>query len=489
VNIPAARSIEHGGAVTHVLLDNDGRTLLTASDEGRSIRIWSLQTDPPRIVRTLTGPERTEFRFDPSGSRLASKTLLWDLTAASGVEPLRVPGCHWALAFDPQSRWFATAGGTFCRQLSLWPLTRQYPRVFAGHTKRVYRPAFTPDGRHLVSSSLDGSVRVWPLDGSAEERPRILHRAEGAFQDFNHLAMAPDGSFVAAANYAGRVVVLPLDGGPPRELGGFSDMILAVAVGPEARLVAAGAGAVNQEEALVRVWDLKAGDVRILDAGDGKAIRWPLRFNLEGELWVPSGEKLRRWDVAGATPRILDEIDLSRPESRGSGIEDLAWDGSKVLLYDDRAGRGPTRPLRLLIQNLRTHVTRELAWVDEGVGCSATFDATGRLVLSRNVRGVVGLASSSGGESHLFLGHEGPIESAAVSPDERWIATGGEDGTIRLWPMPDLSKPPLHTLPREELLAKLKSLTNLRAVRDAGSPTGWKIEANSFPGWKEIPTW
>jgi len=69
------------------------------------------------------------------------------------------------------------------------------------------------------------------------------------------------------------------------------------------------------------------------------------------------------------------------------------------------------------------------------------------------------------------------------------IASGGEDGTIRLWPMPDLTKPPLHTLPHDELLAKLRSLTNLRAVPDPGSDTGWKIEVGPFPGWATVPEW
>jgi hypothetical protein len=67
------------------------------------------------------------------------------------------------------------------------------------------------------------------------------------------------------------------------------------------------------------------------------------------------------------------------------------------------------------------------------------------------------------------------------------VATSGDDATLRPWPMPDLSKPPLHALPLEQLLAKLRSLTNLRAVRDPASPTGWKIEAGPFPGWKEAP--
>ncbi len=55
--------------------------------------------------------------------------------------------------------------------------------------------------------------------------------------------------------------------------------------------------------------------------------------------------------------------------------------------------------------------------------------------------------------------------------------------------MPDLDKPPLHTLPREELIAKLQSLTNLRAVRDETSSTGWSIEVGPFPGWAEVPEW
>ena len=48
-------------------------------------------------------------------------------------------------------------------------------------------------------------------------------------------------------------------------------------------------------------------------------------------------------------------------------------------------------------------------------------------------------------------------------------------------------KAPLHTLPYDERLAKLKSLTNLRAVPDTGSDTGWKIEIGPFPGWGDVP--
>ncbi len=55
--------------------------------------------------------------------------------------------------------------------------------------------------------------------------------------------------------------------------------------------------------------------------------------------------------------------------------------------------------------------------------------------------------------------------------------------------MPDVSKPPLHTLPREELLSKLRALTNVRVVEDAASTTGYRVDLAPFPGWRDVPTW
>ena len=99
------------------------------------------------------------------------------------------------------------------------------------------------------------------------------------------------------------------------------------------------------------------------------------------------------------------------------------------------------------------------------------------------------MGPANGDEPFLLLGHEGRIRDVEVDPLGRWVASGGEDGTVRIWPMPDLSKPPLHTLPHDELLAKLKTLTNLRVVRDEESATGWKLTHEPFPGWETVPTW
>ena len=96
---------------------------------------------------------------------------------------------------------------------------------------------------------------------AAGERHRILHQAEGNYAFPGPPAMAPDGSFVVTGNPLGQVIVHPLVGERVRELKGFKDVIVDVAVGPRSRLVAAGSGGYDREERFVRVWDLESGEV------------------------------------------------------------------------------------------------------------------------------------------------------------------------------------------------------------------------------------
>jgi WD40 repeat protein len=120
---------------------------------------------------------------------------------------------------------------------------------------------------------------------------------------------------------------------------------------------------------------------------------------------------------------------------------------------------------------------------------SAAASVSGDVAVTIDNQGALRVGRVSGGSVHWLVGHDKPVQEVAISPDLRWVASTSEDDTLRLWPMPDLSKPALHELTREALIAKLRSLTNLTAVRSRADPFGWKIEIDPFPGWKDVPTW
>ncbi len=305
LELSSTTSIEHDRAVAGLVFDPQGLRLATR-DTAKTIRVWSLGHDPPELTHAVGGGQEDNdsgLLFDPSGSMLLGLGGFWDLTAPPEAEPLRLRRSGYfaaGLAFEPKGDWVATS---FSGSVSLWPLAHTYPRVLRGHEDAIMSVAFTPDGNRLVSTSRDGSVRVWPLGGRSGERSRVLDQVEGRDEIPWSPAMPPDGSFVAVGYQQGQVKILPLDGGPGRELSGFTDTVRAIAVGPEARLVAAGAGRFFAEEAIVRIWDLESGEVRIVDAGDGKVID-RLEFTRDGDLWVASGPMLRRWSLqAGNAPR------------------------------------------------------------------------------------------------------------------------------------------------------------------------------------------
>ncbi len=472
-------TVRHDAVVAFQQIDPLGRRLLSSDTDGW-VRIWSLEHDEPVLTHEFGGMGATRATsgvFDRSGSRVVcGGGFLWDLTAPADTKPLKLmaPVMGWGLAFHPSGDWLALGGW---KSTVLWPLSKTYPLVLPGHEALVYRVAFTPDGSHLVSSSDDGSVRLWSLESGTGERSRELDKVEGAWASPWAMEMAPDGTFVVTGSRQGRIAVVPLGDMPVRELVAFTDVIGAVAVGPHSQLVAAGAGSYKPEEAFVRIWDLKTGRTQTIDSGDGRQVD-RLKFDSAGDLWVVSGPTLRHWSLGEGQPTLLEEIDLAISDLDETKIRSIDTDHRNVVLSSTD---------RLWVQNLDSSETRELT--AHSPADRFRIEADAEIVLSADPVGTLRVGPISGEPPHLLFGHQGRINEIALSPDGRWIATGGDDFTIRLWPMPDLTKPPLHTLPREELIAKLKTLTNLRVVRDSESSTGWALTHDPFPGWETVPSW
>jgi len=408
--------------------------------------------------------------FSPDGSILglaSDGVRLWDLTGPAGVDPLvfaQGGSQNNQFAFSPDGRWLATAGGETSRKLRLrlWPLTDRYCRILsyeAGDGQIV----FTPDGSRLITQGeSDGKVLAWDLDGGAGLGATTLLETAGAWGW--GLAMDAGGRFLLAGSTGGTWKV-PLNGDTPHILEDFPRML--PALDPSGRFAAANPWNEGPTPTMV-VLDLESNKRWVLDPpGEGNV--QTSFFDSQGRLMVTKGGIVSIWDPATETTDILFEnVDIGYPYPDG-----------RVFISDDHG-----RWLVDLETGSRTPFT-----VFGGQG-SWMHDRTGSIIAKGCVDGSVVVWSVADEKTHLLMGHDSAVGVPRISPDGKWIATISDED-VRLWPMPDLTKQPLHLLPHEELLAKLKSLTNLRAVPTDENYTGYKIEVDesAYRGWDEVPEW
>ena len=296
---------------------------------------------------------------------------------------------------------------------------------------------------------------------------------------------------------------MSLDGGEPQRLEGFQNetLIESVAFSPSGRLVAAGSG-ISVVETSLRVWNLDTGETQAFDLPKSKSssssadeISQVAFTEVYGEnvqnLWFTDEETLftvgltgfLRWNLKdGSSQEVVAMVAVEYRTAAAS------TDGQKVLVIETSEGHEGNICATPKLYDLAAGTAEAQTSFGDCVRV-IDLDPSGAVAVTGDGDGIIRVGRIAGGEPHLLAGHDGAIEYVAISPDLRWVASAGSDSTLRLWPMPDLDEPPLHTLPLPELLAKLESLTNLRAVRDVDSSTGWSIEIGPFPGWKEVPTW
>ena len=458
--------------------------------------IWRLGADPPRLLRRIDlgrsinppssigrWPLRRAPTWDPLRRKVAmlgpDRTVrVWTMDSPADAEPLTLLRGNVrqvnAFSFAPEGDWLATAD---TMGLALWPLAEQYPVVIGRHGQRIYGLEFAPDGGWLASSSLDGTVRLWPLDGDPPPSGRILQESK-VYQ--TGVAASPDGKSILVGTGCGSWL-LPVGGDPPRKLIGFDGQTWQGAFSPGGRFAAEIGGQFLPAERVIRVWDANSwleAAVLEFDIGERPCVT-SLQFTQDGRLLSASDSGLQRWDLDTGKRELLYEGAIQRFAASANGRRVAAVVANEAQGEDSGS---------VVLLDLDSNTATPLDAFGGGV-TTVAIDPEGTFVVTGSLGGEVRAGPLTGENPHLFLGHESTVFRVAIDPRGRWIASGGYDTTVRLWPMPDFSKPPLHTLPHNELIAKLKTLTNLRVVRDEDSPTGWKLEVGPFPGWETVPTW
>ncbi|HEX2749379.1 MAG TPA: WD40 repeat domain-containing protein, partial [Verrucomicrobiales bacterium] len=210
----------HSDVLYDAEISPDGHTLATAGYD-RTIRLWQLSD--AKLLRTIDVHKGAVFAlaWHPDGKVLASASAdetvkLWRVSDGVRLDTLNQPqGEMSSVLFTPDGQYVIAAGGD--KRIHLWRfISKDAPALnpvvhsrFA-HESAVCGIALSADGKHLLSSADDRSLKLWTvpdltLERACETQPDIAPVLLAAPQPDKFLAARMDGS--TAMIQAGAAVI------------------------------------------------------------------------------------------------------------------------------------------------------------------------------------------------------------------------------------------------------------------------------------------
>jgi serine/threonine protein kinase len=276
--------------------------------------------------------------------------------------------------------------------------------------------AFSPDGKLLITTAFDDTIRIWDIPGRIEHA-RIPEKFAGRCSAFS-----PDGKRVAAGAINGIIRVWEIAGLRGRTFTGELNQVMGVAFTPDSRQLIS-----SSVDGYVRVWDVGTGlSVKEMKGHPRGALGLALspdgRFVAVGtgepmlKIWeLATGKELRVITTAGRFPIIWVSY---APDGKS-----VAFGGGDGAVYVADPATGALRTLGTYLKPIHS-----LAWSPDGRAIAvASLDPSLRL-----------WDPSTGAYTGYLL--EGGSFSVAFSPKGDVLAAGAGDWSLRLYDLPNTRK-------------------------------------------------
>lgn len=288
---------------------------------------------------------------------------------------------------------------------------RVYP-----HAIPISALAFDPAGKLLAASGYR-EITLWDPETS-----KLVGRLPVEFERIHALEFSPDGkSLLAAGGTPGKVgEVLLFDVSarkPVRSLARLEDEILAATFSPDGAKIAAGG-----VDRTFRIWDLAGKELAKVENHADWVLA--LAFSADGkQLFSASRDKsVKMWDVVQREPVLTFS-------GHTDGVMGIA------LVPEDKlvASVGADNHLRIWTAAGDAPQKADVAAHTNTVFAIRLLRRSGQFVTAGGDNAVRIWKSVDGSAVATLSGHSDCVYSLAVSPGEKWLASGSWDGQIRIW--------------------------------------------------------
>ena len=288
----------------------------------------------------------------------------------------------------------------------------------SGHSGEIYSVAFSPDGKQIISSSRDGTIKLWDAATG-----RIIQTFRAHSSSLFIPAVSPDGRQIISGDLWGLIKLWDVaTGNEIRTFRGHSRAVYSVAFSPDGRTIISGS-----EDNTIKIWETATGSTIRTLTEHTRSVSYKVAFSPNGRQFISGDDSgtIRLWETAtgnlirtygGHTNYMIRYLAFS-PDGRQifSGCA-----GSRIILRDAATDR-----------EIRSYYLN-------GTVNAVTFSPDGKQIFLTVMTGSHNFQIfdvNTGNGTRRFTGEstDGHWHKMAFSPDGRQIVSGSTIGTIKLW--------------------------------------------------------
>jgi WD40 repeat protein len=297
-------------------------------------------------------------------------------------------------------------------------------RALTGHTDTVSSIVFSPDGRSLISGSIDKTIRIWDSWTGQE-----LRKIDGHTGGVNAVAVSADGKVIVSGSFDTTVKLWGADTGVLlKTLGDSHSQILGVAVSGDGTTVVSGS---EGGSARVGYSYVDAGSLR-MTTGKAGAV-WSVAVSKDGQT-VIAGFDLGSLTVSDTAVGPDETVGRERQVIAvpGGGIWSVGIsDDARLIIAASESGS---------VTLWATDTGLPIRTLQPGRSCGAlcaALSSDGRTAAAGWMDGVIKVWDVETGRELLMLqAHTAAVWSVALGPDGRTLASASADKSIKLWNVP-----------------------------------------------------